>query len=124
MRLKDHMKRTHDNKRRHICTICSKAFKGKWAQKRQEVLNHPDIGTHSICHSCNRRFAKEIADLHIAECSVRDDKILNLRFVWTLGCNEPTDGFHFNCAKHQGNLAFPLYATAVKKVSIGPVLRR
>lgn len=73
----------------------------------------PEVVTHSFCPNCQGKFPKEIAKVHVENCSLREDRILNLKCVKPVGCTESTNGFRLMCEKHRGNLIRHLYFRTV-----------
>lgn len=64
---------------------------------------HLEVATHSSCPSCQGKFPKEIAKMHVENCSLPEDKTLNLNCRKVVGCTEDTHGFHLTCEKHRGS---------------------
>ena len=100
--LQKHME-MHDTEKTLGCATCNKDFRMKADLEDHVCRKHPEVATHSFCPSCQGKFPKEIAKVHVENCSLREDKILNLKCAKAVGCTESTDGFHLMCEKHRGN---------------------
>ena len=103
----------HDTERTRGCATCNKDCRTKADLEDHVCRKHPETATHSFCPSCQGKIPKEIAKVHVENCSLREDKILNLNCVKAVGCTESTDGFHLVCEKHRGNLIRHVYPRIV-----------
>ena len=81
------------------CATYNKDFRMKADLQDHVCRKHPEVATHSFCPSCQGKFPKEIAKVHVENCSLREGKMLNLKCVKAVGCTKSTDGF-ISCARN------------------------